>query len=55
VSSPRATCVACSRRLSRMATSHTCMQEITVAEVTGRARSLLAATQEPSGAQGSDR
>jgi heptosyltransferase-2 len=43
ISSPRATCPACASRASRMAASHTCMQEIPVAAVTDRARAVLAA------------
>jgi heptosyltransferase-1 len=52
VDSPRLTCAACARGASRMEPSHTCMMEITVTEVAGRARALLAATRTLSRAQG---
>lgn len=44
VSSPRAQCAACAVSATRMAAAHTCMQEISVAEVVDRARALLAST-----------
>ena len=51
INSPRATCVACAKRASRMAQSHTCMLEIPVDEVVARARAVLAA-RTPSRAHG---
>jgi ADP-heptose:LPS heptosyltransferase len=51
VSSARRTCAACAQGASRMAPTHTCMMEISVAQVADSARALLG-TRTPSRAHG---